>query len=207
MNKRLAGLVLAGALAVTPIAATAAEAATSYVTVKSGDTLSGIASAHHTTWQHLASINHLSNPDRIYPGERINLYASTTTKPSKPVPAPASSGTKVVNQAARYIGTPYVWGGTSPSRGFDCSGLTQYTFKRLGKYIPRVAADQYRASKKISRPQKGDLVFVHDSSGHVYHVAIYVSSTKWLEAERPGRGVNYYKPWSRSVYYGRYTVK
>jgi cell wall-associated NlpC family hydrolase len=48
---------------------------------------------------------------------------------------------------------------------------------------------------------------VHDSSGHVYHVAIYVNSTTWLEAERPGKGVNYYKPWSKSVYYGRYTVK
>ncbi|MFE2099540.1 C40 family peptidase [Streptomyces sp. NPDC059468] len=207
MNKRIAGLAIAGALAISPVAATAADAAANYVTVKSGDTLSGIASAHKTTYQHLASINHISNPNRIYPGERIYLTASSTSTPTKPS-APTSStssGTRIVNQAAKYIGTPYVWGGAS-SKGMDCSGLTYATFKALGKSIPRVAADQHRASKKVSTPQKGDLVFVHDSGGHVYHVAIYVSSTKWLESERPGKGVNYYKPWSKSVYYGRFTV-
>jgi D-gamma-glutamyl-meso-diaminopimelic acid endopeptidase CwlS/peptidoglycan endopeptidase LytE len=209
MNKRIAGIALAGALAVSPIATSVAEAAASYVTVKSGDTLSGIAKSHKTTYQHLASINHISNPNRIYPGERILLAASATPAPAKPASTTSStsSGTKIVNQAAKYIGTQYVWGGSSPSAGFDCSGLTHYSFQKLGKSIPRVASDQYHASAKVSKPQKGDLVFVHDSSGHVYHVAIYVSSTKWLEAERPGKGVNYYSPWSKSVYYGRYTVK
>jgi cell wall-associated NlpC family hydrolase len=207
MNKRIAGIALAGALAITPIATTVAEAAASYVTVKSGDTLSGIASAHKTTYQHLASINHISNPNQIYPGERILLAASSTPIKPAPTTSSTSSGTKIVNQAAKYIGTRYVWGGASPSAGFDCSGLTYYAFKKLGKSVPRVASDQYHASKKVSKPQKGDLVFVHDSRGHVYHVAIYVSSTKWLESERPGKGVNYYKPWTKSVYYGRYTVK
>jgi cell wall-associated NlpC family hydrolase len=207
MNKRIAGLVLAGALAITPIAATAAEAAANYVTVKSGDTLSGIASAHKTTYQHLAAINHLSNPNLIYPGERILLTAASTPTPTNPPTSSTPSGTKIVNQAAKYVGTRYVWGGSSPSAGFDCSGLTQYTFKKLGKSIPRVASDQYHASQKVRTPQKGDLVFVHDGRGNVFHVAIYVSSTKWLESERPGRGVNYYKPWSKSVYYGRFTVK
>jgi cell wall-associated NlpC family hydrolase len=209
MNKRIAGLALAGALAITPIAASVADASASYVTVKSGQTLSGIASAHKTTYQHLASINHISNPNRIYPGEKIYLTASAHTSTPKPptTTSSTSSGTKIVNQAAKYIGTRYVWGGTSPSTGFDCSGLTQYTFKKLGKTIPRVADAQYRSSTKVSKPQKGDLVFVHDSHGYVYHVAIYVNSTTWLESERPGKGVNYYKPWTKSVYYGRYTVK
>jgi D-gamma-glutamyl-meso-diaminopimelic acid endopeptidase CwlS/peptidoglycan endopeptidase LytE len=210
MNKRIAGLVLAGALVISPIAATAANAATAnYVTVKSGNTLSGIASAHKTTYQHLASVNHISNPNRIYVGERIYLTAAHVTAPTKPTSTTSStsSGTKIVNQAAKYIGTRYVWGGTSPSAGFDCSGLTYYSFKKLGKSIPRVADAQYRASTKVSKPQKGDLVFVHDSRKSVYHVAIYVNSTTWLESERPGKGVNYYKPWTKSVYYGRYTVK
>jgi cell wall-associated NlpC family hydrolase len=207
MNKRIAGLALAGALAITPIAASVADASASYVTVKSGQTLSGIASAHKTTYQHLASINHISNPNRIYVGEKIYLTASTSTPKPPTTSSSTSSGTKIVNQAAKYIGTRYVWGGTSPSAGFDCSGLTYYTFKKLGKSIPRVADAQYRSSAKVSKPQKGDLVFVHDSHGGVYHVAIYVNSTTWLESERPGKGVNYYKPWTRSVYYGRYTVK
>lgn len=210
MNKRIAGIAIAGALAVSSLAVTSADAAASYVTVKRGDTLSGIASAHKTTYQHLASINHIANPNLIYPGEKIVLTATPTNVPSKPVPSTpssTSSGTKIVNQAARYIGTRYVWGGTSPSAGFDCSGLTSYTLRMLGKSIPRVADAQYRASTKVSSPQKGDLVFVHDSSGYVYHVAIYVNSTTWLESERPGKGVNYYRPWTRSVYYGRFAVK
>jgi cell wall-associated NlpC family hydrolase len=118
-----------------------------------------------------------------------------------------SSGQKILKQGAKYKGVRYRSGGTSPSRGFDCSGLTQYTLKRLGKKIPRVASDQYRSSHHIKKPRTGDLVFVHDSRGHVYHVGIYVNSKTWLEAERPGKGVNFYKPWSKKVYYGRYTVK
>ncbi len=212
MNKRIAGLALVASLVLTPIAAGTASAEVpavtkaSYVTVRKGDTLSGIASAHHTTWQHLAAVNHIKNPNSIYPGERIYLSGSTThPKPPKPGHS-VSSGTKIVNQASKYLGTPYVWGGDSP-RGMDCSGLTHYTFKALGKSIPRVAEDQYRSSAKVHAPQKGDLVFVHDRSGSVYHVAIYVNSNTWLEAERPGKGVGYYRPWSKSVYYGRYTVK
>jgi cell wall-associated NlpC family hydrolase len=111
----------------------------------------------------------------------------------------------VVAQAAKYIGTPYAWGGTSPS-GFDCSGLTQYTFRKLGKSIPRTADAQYRAAKRVTKPQKGDLVFMQDSSGYVYHVAIYVNSSTWLESEKPGKGVNYYKPWTKSVSYGRVSL-
>jgi cell wall-associated NlpC family hydrolase len=215
MNKRIAGLTLAAALAVIPIAPAAeaqahAPSTSQYATVRSGDTLSGIALTHHTTWEHLASINHLLNPNRIYPGERLLLSGSsgTTPKPKpkpKPTPAP-TSGSKVVAYAETLRGIRYVWGGESRS-GFDCSGLTQYVFAHLGKRIPRVADDQYRAAQHVSSPKPGDLVFVHDSSGYVYHVAIYVNSHTWLEAERPGRGVGLYAPWSRSVSYGRFTVK
>jgi cell wall-associated NlpC family hydrolase len=163
MNKSIAGLLLAGALAISPLATSSAQANTP------------------------AASTNVSAP----------AHATTTV----------SSGTKIVKQGAKYIGVRYVWGGSSPSRGFDCSGFTQYTFKRLGKTIPRVANDQYRKSVHVKTPKTGDLVFAHDSHGYVYHVGIYVNSHTWLETERPGKGVNYYKPWTKSVYYGRYTVK
>ncbi|MFE9525129.1 C40 family peptidase [Streptomyces sp. NPDC006631] len=119
-----------------------------------------------------------------------------------------TSGSKIVNQGAKYKGVRYKWGGTSPAQGFDCSGLTSYTLKKLGKSIPRVANDQYKRSVHVKTPKAGDLVFVHNvGSTYVYHVGIYVNSHTWLESERPGKGVNYYKPWTKSVYYGRYTVK
>jgi cell wall-associated NlpC family hydrolase len=164
MNKRIAGLLLAAALAFSPLATSSAQANTSAGTTKVS----------------------------------ASVTVSTTS---------VSSGAKIVKQGAKYKGVRYVWGGSSPSRGFDCSGLTQYTFKKLGKSIPRVANDQYRHSKHVKTPRAGDLVFAHDSRGYVYHVGIYVNSHSWLESERPGKGVNYYKPWTKSVYYGRYTVK
>lgn len=165
MNKRIAGLLLAAALAFSPLATSSAQANTPVASTK------------------------IAVPVTV---------KSTTT---------VSSGTKIVKQGAKYKGVRYVWGGSSPSKGFDCSGLTQYTLKKLGKSIPRVANDQYKHSLHVKSPRAGDLVFAHDSRGYVYHVGIYVNSHTWLESERPGKGVNYYKPWTKSVYYGRYTVK
>lgn len=210
MKKLIAGLMLAVMVLFAPLAgASSAQAQTPYVTVHRGDTLGGIAYAHHTTWQRLAAINHLRNPNAIYPGERIYLVGSapvTVTKPVKGSPAPAPAGSRIIATGAEYRGVPYVWGGTTP-RGFDCSGFTKYVFGKLGTSIPRTAEDQYRSSHHTSQPVAGDLVFVHDGGGNVYHVAIYVNAHTWLEAEEPGRGVNYYSPWSRSVYYGSYAVK
>lgn len=213
MNSRIAGFLIAATLVITPIAAATeasaqapAHSTAPYVTVKRGDTLGGIAHAHHTTWQQLAAVNHLTNPNHIYPGERI-LLSRPPKAPSKPKPPakPASTlNSRVLHYGEALRGTRYVWGGTSPAHGFDCSGFTQYTYKRAGKGISRVASDQYHRSVHEKAPKPGDLVFVHDKHGSVYHVAIYVNSRTWLEAEKPGKGVNYYKPWSKSVYYGHY---
>jgi cell wall-associated NlpC family hydrolase len=84
-------------------------------------------------------------------------------------------------RAARYAktleGVPYVYGGTTPA-GFDCSGLTQYVYRHLGKHIRRTAEDQFLQFRRIShrRARPGDLVFFHDSSdpnSWVYHVGVY----------------------------------
>jgi cell wall-associated NlpC family hydrolase len=220
MKKTITGLLIAATLVLSPLATSSAQAQvpqSTYVTVHAEDTLGGIAYRHHTSWQHLAALNHLANPNRIYPGERIYITRSAPTKTvpkpvtkHKPVTKPKhrqTSGQKIVARGEAYRGVRYVWGGTSPSRGFDCSGFTQYTLARLGKSVSRVAEDQYRHSQHVRTPQPGDLFFVHDARGYVYHVGIYVNSHTWLEAEKPGRGVNLYKPWTHSVYYGRYTVK
>lgn len=206
MKKTVAGLLLTAALVAGPGVAEAS--AIEYVTVHKGDTLSKIAAENHTSWQHLAQVNHLSNPNLIYPGERLALSGSVSTKPvKKPTPPPSSSaGSRIIKAGERYIGVRYTWGGNSPSQGFDCSGFTKRVFSDLGRSIPRTAEDQYRASHHTSHPQPGDLVFVHDGSGYVYHVAIYVNSTTWLEAEEPGRGVNLYRPWSHNVYYGSFSL-
>jgi hypothetical protein len=73
-------------------------------------------------------------------------------------------------------GAHYVWGAAGPySRGYDCSGLVYWAYKQHGKTLYRTAADQYTHSHHISAGarQPGDLIFIKDSRGHVYHVGIF----------------------------------
>lgn len=118
--------------------------------------------------------------------------------------APGISGRKVIALANNYRGVPYILGGTSP-RGFDCSGYTQYVFRKLGVNLPRVADAQYHATTRIprSKAKSGDLVFFHDRKGYVYHVAIYSGRGKIWQSPRPGRNVGPGRVHGRNVTFGR----
>lgn len=85
------------------------------------------------------------------------------------------SRNKIVENAQKYLGTPYVWAGSSPS-GFDCSGFTSYVMKDFGKELSRRSEDQYNDGKKVKEKnvQKGDLIFFSNGSG-ISHVGIVVS--------------------------------
>lgn len=97
-----------------------------------------------------------------------------------------------VNIAQRYLGIPYVWGGASPSGGFDCSGLTMYVYAQLGVQLSHGATDQQRASTPVplNALQPGDLVFYGNAS-YSYHDAIYVGGGRTIEAARTGTNVRY----------------
>jgi cell wall-associated NlpC family hydrolase len=95
-------------------------------------------------------------------------------------------GSDVVRKGLTYLGTPYVWGGTTP-KGFDCSGLAQYLYAQEGVKIPRVSQDQFRAGRAIpaAQMQPGDLVFFQ-KNGDVHHVGIYMGGGKFLQSPHTG---------------------
>ncbi len=93
--------------------------------------------------------------------------------------------TNMIDYAMRYLGTPYVWGGNSLSRGVDCSGFVQQVFKAYGYHTPRVSREMARTYSAVSRSEAkaGDLVFYHDlKTGVVDHVAIYIGNGKIIHA-------------------------
>lgn len=103
-----------------------------------------------------------------------------------------SRGQQIVDEAGKYIGTPYVWGGKDTS-GFDCSGLTQYVYKQVtGKDIGGWTVAQESAGSQISvgQAQAGDLLFWGDQ-GSSYHVAISAGGDQYIHAPQPGENVKY----------------
>ncbi|MFE3141351.1 C40 family peptidase [Streptomyces scopuliridis] len=115
----------------------------------------------------------------------------------------ATRAVKALKIAASKKGSPYRWGATGPHR-FDCSGLTLYSYKKVGKKLPRTAQQQYNSSRHIapSQRRKGDLVFFH-WGGYVYHVGIYAGRGKIWHSPKTGALVRLERIWSRSVLYGR----
>ncbi|MTH55033.1 NlpC/P60 family protein [Bacillus mangrovi] len=129
--------------------------------------------------------------------------AFSTVKIYSAEAASVSKEERIVQEAKRYIGTPYRYGGTTV-RGFDCSGFVGYTFKKsVKKVLPRTAADMYKKGSSISKSKlkKGDLIFFRTSSKKSpSHVGIYTGSGKFIHASS-SRGVrvdslsnSYWKP-------------
>ena len=94
-----------------------------------------------------------------------------------------SRNAAAARMATEYLGTPYVWAGSSPS-GFDCSGLVSYVFARVGVSIPHNAAQQYRYGTPVPRDglQPGDLVFFN----RLRHNGIYLGGGRFIHATKPG---------------------
>ncbi len=129
---------------------------------------------------------------------------ATTLAPGATTDAEAASvAAHAVRVAASKQGSPYEFGAEGPYR-FDCSGLTLYSFKRVGRALPRSAAAQYNHTRQIpaSFRRRGDLVFFHSPHG-VYHVGIYAGRGRMWHAPKTGDVVRLARIWSSAISYGR----
>ncbi len=117
-------------------------------------------------------------------------------------------GYAISKTAQSQIGKKYTFGGATPSKGFDCSGLIQWAYKKHGIKVPRVTKDQAKTGKKVpsSRAKPGDIVVFrskYTSSG--YHTGIYIGNDKFVHSPKSGAKVrieslnSYWKPKVASV--------
>ncbi|WP_290033409.1 C40 family peptidase [Ligilactobacillus cholophilus] len=115
---------------------------------------------------------------------------STTQQASSASTSKTGNGSTVVEFAQSLIGTPYVYGGTTPN-GFDCSGFVQYVYSHFGVSLPRTTTQQENCGTQISvsEAQPGDLYF-WGSKGSTYHVAIAIGNGQYIAAPEPGQSVS-----------------
>lgn len=115
----------------------------------------------------------------------VKTPVSVTVPTAPTAPVSTDKAQNVITEAKKFLGLPYVWGGTTPS-GFDCSGYMQYIFKNVaGVKLPRVAREQQNAGVQIpvSEVQPGDLIFWGKPA---HHVAMYIGNGQYIHAPQTG---------------------
>jgi cell wall-associated NlpC family hydrolase len=107
-----------------------------------------------------------------------------------------ATGNDVVAAAKKYIGVPYVWGGTNPATGMDCSGFVQRVFKDLGVDVPRVVSDQMKVGTPVAslaEAKPGDLLVSFGGE----HISIYLGNGKAIDAPVPGQTIQIRDAWEQ----------
>ena len=100
----------------------------------------------------------------------------------------SATGSYAVSIAERYLGIRYVWGGSDPNSGFDCSGFVKYVYAQLGVQLPHYAASQYATTRPVypTQLQPGDLVFFEPRPDGPGHVGMYVGNGLMIAAPHSG---------------------
>lgn len=134
-----------------------------------------------TTTADSSASNSTDSTETIVPSTNAVSYTGTSEKRAE-----------VLKYAAQFLGTPYVYGGSTPS-GFDCSGFTSYVFANTVGTIPRVAQSQFDATTRVALEdlEPGDLVFFGSSPSSISHVGIYVGDDTFIHSPHTGEVVKY----------------
>ena len=196
--KRLLVAATAAAVALPVLAAAPAQAAhaapAATAQVAARPSVTSLAQARTVAVRQANTYSRVSTRASWRQKDRNAAHLSRLTAQAR---MPAARRATLISHSQK--GTMYRWGGTSP-RGFDCSGYTGYVYKKAGKNLPRTAAAQYRATKRVSRPAPGDLVFF--GGARAYHVGIYLGNGRMIHSPRTGKPVQVTKVW-RGASYGR----
>ncbi|MCU5725143.1 bifunctional lysozyme/C40 family peptidase [Bacillus toyonensis] len=144
------------------------------------------------------------NGGNFYYAEMVKQYLSFNNG-TAPVNG-SETFKKIMEEALKYNGNPYVWGGKTPAQGFDCSGLTSWAFRAAGVNLNGSASEQYYATVEVDPKdaQPGDLVFFKGTYGgpdHVSHVGIYVDANTMYDSENAGIGYHQFTSAGWQKYY------
>ncbi|MDO4296178.1 MAG: SH3 domain-containing protein [bacterium] len=103
----------------------------------------------------------------------------------------SSRRTQIVNYAMQFLGNPYVWGGTSLTRGVDCSGFTMQVMRQFGVNLPHYSGSQANSGKRISSSEMrpGDLIFYTNKGGTINHVSMYIGNGQVIHAASKRSGI------------------
>ncbi len=143
------------------------------------------------TWNGWFRVRNQSAVEGWLPTSQISATETTLQR----VPVSRHIGNNAVALAWNYVGYPYVWGGSSPSVGFDCSGLVRYVYGQMGLWLPHSAAAQFSAAYgtpiyAMDQLQPGDIVFFANTyMWGISHVGIYAGDGQIIQALTPGIGV------------------
>ncbi len=121
----------------------------------------------------------------------ITLEGRSSVLASRDSATASRAGSRLVEIARQYVGSPYAWGGTSPDTGFDCSGFMLFVAKQVGVSLPRTSQEQFEAGIPVERGNliAGDLVFFSTYAEGASHAGVYDGNGNFIHAGSEGRGV------------------
>lgn len=170
-------------------------------TVKSNDTLSGIAKVYGTTVLAIQSANKLASPDKLTIGQVLEIPLSHRNQSSvsrednrvhSTIDNTLNSNKveEIIAYAKGFLGSPYSYGAIGPN-SFDCSGFTMFVFNHFGINLPHNSAQQSTKGDLVNRDMliPGDLVFFNTSQKGISHVGIYIGGGSLIHASTSGRRV------------------
>ena len=172
----------------------ASSSSSSASTSSSSSSSSTSSSSSSSSASNSSSSSNASNSSSSASASNSSSSASTSSSSASSASTGSSIGQQMVDYAMQFLGYRYVWGGSSPSTGFDCSGLTSYVAKHFGYSIGRSAAAQITAGSYVSlgNLQPGDIVLfnrTYASSAAATHAGIYIGNHKFIHAANSRTGV------------------